>query len=277
MLFGFLYNTIHRLLLYTVIFGLHIEPFLKTICETNAQYMNQFPLHSCSTNPNYVRTEADTLIEDFNKRFKQIIFTSVVNAYYAGFIPCFFAQKYLYYDTYWTIQHLTFIWTGVFGMCVLYCFPAKYSDILHRACLHLGQWTKIDSETEIHSVNILWSKTIFWPNGSLTKYADKIYESRGHITSAAPNNTSHYRFYLIFKNPSVLYLILSSIQLIIIIAQLIILFFYGLEWHNSISLTFLIFVNYTILFNLLRDYLVTDKIYTAESSIYSKMNKSSYD
>lgn len=241
--------------------------------------MNLFPLHSCSTNPTFVRTEADTLIADFNRRFKQIIFTSVVNAYYAGFIPCFFAQKYLFYDTYWTIQHLTFIWTGVFGMCVLYCFPAKYSDILHRASLHLGQWTRVDSINETYQCNSLslWSKTVFWQNGSLIKYADKIFESTGHITSAVPNNTSHFRFYLIFKNPSILYLVLATIQLTIVIIQMIILYLYGLEWHNSISLTFLIFVNYTILFNLCRDYLVTHKIYTAESSIYNKLTKTSYD
>lgn len=266
---------IFRLVLYAAIFGLHIEPFLHTICETDSQYLNQNPLHCCSTNSNSIRHEVDNLICDFNKRFKQVIFTSVINAYYAGFIPCFFAQKYLYYDIYWTIQHLIFIWTGVFGMSVIYCFPAKYCDILHRSSLHLGQWIKIETRSSCISPPINWSKTIFWPNGTLVKFTDKIYKANGHITSAVPGNSSHFRFYLIFQDPSFLYLCLSIIQLIITLMQIIILMYFSKEWHNSISLTFLIFANHTILYKFCRDFLITSKIYGDESSIYKKSNSPS--
>lgn len=32
------------------------------------------------------------LKKDFNKRMKQVLFSSMLNAYYAGFVPCCFAQ-----------------------------------------------------------------------------------------------------------------------------------------------------------------------------------------
>lgn len=213
----------------------------------------------------------DNLIIDFNNRFKQIIFTSVVNAYYAGFIPCFFAQKYLYYDIYWSIQHLAFIWASVFAMGVIYCFPAKYADILHRSALHLGQWNKIENRLNFPN-SIAWTKSSFWPSGTIVKYSEKFYKSTGHITSAIPSNSSHFRFYFIFYNPSILYFVLTIIQLLIIVLQIIILYFLSIEWHNTVSLTFLLFVNHTTLFKLIRDYIITYRIYTAESSIYKKIN-----
>lgn len=50
------------------------------------------PFHSCSTSPQTIREEVDFLKTDFNNRMKQILFSSVLNAYYAGFVPCCFAQ-----------------------------------------------------------------------------------------------------------------------------------------------------------------------------------------
>src|SRR5690349_9309752 len=44
----------------------------------------QEPLHSCSNNAMDVRQEVFLLRGDFNNRFKQIIFTSVLNAYYVS-------------------------------------------------------------------------------------------------------------------------------------------------------------------------------------------------
>jgi hypothetical protein len=42
--------------------------------------------------PQAIREEVQVLKADFNNRMKQIIFSSVLNAYYAGFVPCCFAQ-----------------------------------------------------------------------------------------------------------------------------------------------------------------------------------------
>jgi hypothetical protein len=50
------------------------------------------PLHNCSMSAQAIREEVEVLKTDFNNRMKQILFSSVLNAYYAGFVPCCFAQ-----------------------------------------------------------------------------------------------------------------------------------------------------------------------------------------
>lgn len=48
--------------------------------------------HCCANGAPAVRNEVELLKADFNQRLKQIIFSSLVGAYYAGFIPWCFAQ-----------------------------------------------------------------------------------------------------------------------------------------------------------------------------------------
>ena len=48
------------------------------------------PRHKCTHIPNEVRDEADILKYDFNSRMKNVLFNSMVCAYYVGFVPiCF--------------------------------------------------------------------------------------------------------------------------------------------------------------------------------------------
>ena len=42
------------------------------------------PLHNCSMSPQVIREEVESLKTDFNNRMKQVLFSSVLNAYYAG-------------------------------------------------------------------------------------------------------------------------------------------------------------------------------------------------
>lgn len=76
---------------------------------------------------------------------------------------------------------------------------------------------------------------------------------------------------MFFQNPAYLYCIMTAVQLSVVLLQLVILYFV-IEWHNTISLSFLLLANYHTLFKIVRDYFVTQKIYAAESSIYDKMN-----
>jgi hypothetical protein len=110
-----------------------------------------------------IRTEVDTLRNDFNTRFKQIIFTSVINAYYSAFMPCAFANKHLYFSKFWVSQHLFFTFVSLFTMCATYCLPIRYCDVLHRSAIHLGQWTKLNPRAT-HPPPQNWSKVSwnFW-------------------------------------------------------------------------------------------------------------------
>ena len=46
----------------------------------------------CTMSPDSVRYEAECLRTDFNLRMKQILFNSLVSAYYVGFVPVKFTQ-----------------------------------------------------------------------------------------------------------------------------------------------------------------------------------------
>ncbi len=262
--------------------------------EGDSIYINGTPLHCCSTNPSTIRAEIDALKKDFNNRFKQVVFTTLLNAYYASVIPCCFAQKFLYYDIWVTTSHMAFVVIGGLTMCTMFCFPANYCDVLHRAALHLGGWSRIENRAHTPALN--WSKLVVWPNGSFVKYSGDYYRSNGLVTTAVPCNSFHNRFYvsikidfmlqwnsmnsffvirlqIFFQNPAHIYMILTSIQVVLILVQLILLFC-TTEWHNTLSLGFLLLSNYYTLFKMIRDFLITHKIYGAESAIYTKINYS---
>lgn len=46
------------------------------------------------------------------------------------------------------------------------------------------------------------------------------------------------------------------------------------EWHNVISLSYLLLANYHTLFKIVRDFFVTHQMYTSESNILEKTNSS---
>lgn len=183
-------------IVYMITFGFKIEPFLRTIFETeSATYYNGIPSHSCSTNPNVIREEIDILRTDYNNRFKQVVFTSLLNAYYAAFIPCCFAQSFLYYDLYWATQHLGFLVFGSFTMCSMFCFPANYCDVMHMASLHLGKWIRVETRSYVTPA-ITWSKLVVWPSGAYVKHSGELYKAYGVVTTAVPTNGVHIRFYV---------------------------------------------------------------------------------
>lgn len=191
---------VYPFVVYLIAFRLRLEPFVRTTFEDNeATYLNGSPLHCCSTNPLAIRDEIESLKRDYNNRFKQVIFTTLLNAYYAGFIPCLFAPANLYYDIYWATQHMASLMFGVFTMCTMFCFPANYCDVLHRASLHLGQWTKVESCSPTISP-YTWSKLVVWPAGSFVIYNNEYYKASGLSTTAVPANGVHNRFYVSIIN-----------------------------------------------------------------------------
>lgn len=72
-----------------------------------------------------------------------------------------------------------------------------------------------------------------------------------------------------FQNPDRLYFILAVVQLSVCLLQLAIMYFV-IEWHNVLSLAFLMLANYYTLYRIGRDFGVTQKVYAAEGSIYDK-------
>lgn len=190
----------YPIIVYLIAFGLRIEPFFRTIFESDsAHYFNGVPTHSCSANPETIHAEIDVLRTDYINRFKQVIFTALLNAYYAAFIPLCFAQHYLYYDLYFAAQHVGFLVLGGLTMGAMCCFPANYCDVLHKASLHLGAWkrsSRVDARPAGIPPAIVWAKEAAWPPGTFVRYSGELYKASGIVTTAIPAHGAHVRFYV---------------------------------------------------------------------------------
>ncbi|XP_053604962.1 transmembrane protein 39A [Plodia interpunctella] len=121
----------YPVIIYFLLFGFQLGPFLEL---NNSESP---PLHCCSHDPQQIKAEVEVLREDFNLRVKKILFNSIVGAYYSSFIPCCFAQSYLYYDVYSSSQQTAFVWGGLFGRFASQLLGAAHCDLAHRAALHL--------------------------------------------------------------------------------------------------------------------------------------------
>lgn len=89
-----LHTCTFRVFIYIILFGFNICPFFELVNWTTGAPP---PLHACSCNATDIRREVESLKTNFNNRMKQILFSAILNAYYAGFIPCCFAQVRLFW------------------------------------------------------------------------------------------------------------------------------------------------------------------------------------
>uniref|UniRef100_A0A034VQ49 Transmembrane protein 39A n=1 Tax=Bactrocera dorsalis TaxID=27457 RepID=A0A034VQ49_BACDO len=276
---------VYPLVIYLLIFGFQIESFLRSSYEVEGTYFNGMPMHCCSTSPDTIREEIVVLKNDFNIRFKQIVFTSLLNAYYAGVVPCLFAVS-MYYNVLWAYQNALYIWLSCLTMACAFGFPAKYSDILHRASLHLGYWSRMElraiggnsgnssssngsssgSSTSSSGTTTVWKANTVWTQDSVVKCKGELFSANGPVTVALPGNSSHSRFYKLFRNPAIIYLILTGVQAVVVLAGILVIY-YAVEWHFLLSMSFATLTNQFTFFKTLRDYLVTRRIYTSETAI----------
>ncbi|XP_077976915.1 transmembrane protein 39A-like [Glandiceps talaboti] len=220
------------------------------------------PYHKCTLSPDSIRYEADYLRCDFNARIKQILFNSMVCAYYVGFVPVCFVQNTLYFDVWWSCQHIGFVWLNSFVMFTAHFMPSKYCDVLHRCALHLGKWQKIDhgySNTPQH----VWSDMTVWPQGVLVRYNKGLYKAMGPQNVAYPADSSHARFYFMFHKPLRLLNWLIILQFLLIFYQLYLLL-RSTFWNHIITLSLMLFSNYYIIFKLLRDRFVLSRVYSCK-------------
>lgn len=130
-------------------------------------------------------------------------------------------------------------------MCVSYWMDVRYSDTLHRSAIHLGQWSRLAPRTG-HPPPQPWLDSIVFTKGSYVKYSGEVFKSVSSCTSAIPTSSSHLRFYWLFRNPSILYLIIAGVQVFVVVSQLI-LISYTTQYQYVISIGVL---KYHHIFNL---------------------------
>ncbi|XP_073954875.1 transmembrane protein 39A [Choristoneura fumiferana] len=245
--------------IYFILFGLQSSPFLEL---SNAES----PLHCCSHEPEHIRAEVDALRQDFNLRVKKIIFNSVVGAYYTSFIPCCFAQSYVYYDVYLASQQTAFVCGALLARYAAQLLPASAADTPHRAARHLGRWELAHPDTDAVQE---WSPLKLYQRGAAVRHAGDTYSCATPCAAGLPGSAQHRRFHTVFANPSTLLCLLLCLQLSLIVLQLCLLFS-SAPWHNFVSTVMLLFINYYTLFKMMRDYLVAWKVYKAENMIQDK-------
>ncbi|KAH8299858.1 hypothetical protein KR044_007098 [Drosophila immigrans] len=260
---------------YLIIFGFQLEPFMRTRFELPGVYINDMPVHSCTTNAMQIRDEIETLRHDFNKRFKQLIFTCMLNAYLV-LIPCLLALS-VQYNVMRAAQHCIIVCLGAFSLSAVFLYPAKYSDTLHRATLHLGSWQRMDRDPQAAPSQLIvaanahtWSKYAVYGHATVVKHNGALYRSHGLVTVATPGNASHVRFYKLFHNPTIIYSTLATFQGVVLLVEIASLSAANIEWHFVLSVSFVAFTSMVAFFKLVRDYLITKHLYKAEcTSIYN--------
>ena len=132
--------------------------------NTDVRYTWEYSLLLPAT-PEEIRQEVEILLSDLIVRLKQLLFNSLLCAYYVGFIPMQFAdvstwphppatpshsdvspphlpQSHSYYDRWWCVEHAFLVWANSFVLLSTHLLPPSYCQILYQCALHLGCWTR---------------------------------------------------------------------------------------------------------------------------------------
>ncbi|XP_046848963.1 transmembrane protein 39A-like [Xenia sp. Carnegie-2017] len=214
----------------------------------------RFNQRHCSVSPDVVRSEAEGHRLDFNFKIKRVLFQSFICAYYVGFIPMRFSKRfYVYYDVWWSCQHVVLVWIGSMILLMKYFVPLHYCYSLSKCAVHLGAWAEHEEEDETLSNHRDWSALTSWPQDVVVNYKNRrLYKSLGIQNVADPGDVHHWRFYFVFQTPTRLINWLLFVLCIVIFYQLVMLYRFPL-WHEVVSLCLLLLLNYIVLFKLLRD------------------------
>lgn len=205
----------------------------------------------CSLPPDAVRYETECLRTDFNLRIKQVLFQSLICAYYVGFIPMKFSeQHYIYYDMWWACQHTLFVWLSSLLMLLMFMLPLTYCDALHKCALHLGGWERYPCGHR--DTPHVWSALTVWPQGVLVRHGKLLYKALGIHNVAIPGDSHHGRFFFMFESPLRLINWMAAVLLLLVLYQLFMITRCH-SWHQLLSVTGLLTFNYLILYRLFRD------------------------
>ncbi|XP_030756361.1 transmembrane protein 39A-A isoform X2 [Sitophilus oryzae] len=247
----------YPLVVYVILFGTQVRPFFETVSWCSK---GRPPIHACSSNPLDVRRECEHLKSNFNDRIKQICFTSIVNAYYGGFIPFSFAQPQLVFDRNWCLQHVVYIFWSTFVFSVTHMLSLRYWDVMHRSVLHLGMWEKVEPGRNLILVTSEWKDDVLWPGGVLVKHEKSIWRAMGDSNSNEPGDKSLNRYYKLCIAPSHLLFLILVLHSLMVLYQMIILIKTHM-WYKILAQAIMLFFNYYGMYKVFRDFLVSYSFY----------------
>lgn len=255
-----LFYLLYPLAVYIIVFGLKTRPLLSLNNERPA-------MHSCTNDPVTIREEILWLRDHFNYRIKNILFSSFMLAYYTSFVPICFAQSYVFFDIYSAILQTFVVFGTMFCRLSSQMLSSHYCDVLHRSTMHLGHWKEIIVDPLCEPP--VWTATKLYGRGSKVFYEGKVYICTTQCAAADPTNRHFRRFYNAFSNPGTITCGVLGAQIALIVAQIIMLFT-NLHWNLTLSVVLILFMNNYTVFKLLRDYVITWRVYRAEYLIQEK-------
>ncbi|ESN94375.1 hypothetical protein HELRODRAFT_69178 [Helobdella robusta] len=256
---GFIYCSFlcYPLITYVILFQFNFKAlFCKLPVQQVINCQSETPIHACSLSPDEIREETERLKSDFNTRMMQILFNSMLCAYYMACVPLRFAQSSLQYNIWWVVQYILLVWLGSTVLFANHYFPVKYLDVLHRCSVHLGNWTKIEARFAPH----IWSELQLFPQDSTVKHVKGLFRAAGMVNAAEPGNVMHTRFYFMFQKPLRVTNGILCFTLLLILYEFITLLFSN-QWNNMLTIAFLLFPNYFVLFNVLRNRFILEKVH----------------
>lgn len=247
---------------------------------------NNFVSLGNSSDPQMIRKEVKLLCQDFNARISEIVFCSMVCAYYVGLVPMFFMKSHQYYDMAWSLQHTILVLFNSFALLSSHLLNPKYLHVLHKCALLLGDY-KLESdspvtESEKNKEMALttydrsrgvkeWSADSVFQYGAKVKHNGKVYNSIGMHNVAEPEDVTHSRFYFMFSDPLRLMNWLLLAHIAVVIFQIYLLMSSS-KWDHLISIALMQFFSYYVLFRSLRDRIVLGKAHTFHNEVYKKTN-----
>jgi hypothetical protein len=127
--------------------------------------------------------------------------------------------------------------------------PLDLLTVFHRNGKHLGTWQCLPNNNNSLPIIPSWDEKSSTPYevNSIVKYKRHIYRSSNcSSTIAEPGNMRHTRFAILFSRPLIFPLILCSLQILLLIIQILCLLF-DQRWFVLLSQMILfIFNTYTI-------------------------------
>jgi hypothetical protein len=210
---------------------------------------NTLPGHWCSTNAYDLRYETDCLRIEFNQRIRHILFSSFLSTYYICIVPLAFCDThYIRLDIILLLQYGFILFLSLVMIYTSHYLPIELLTVFHRNGKHLGSWQCLTNHNNIPIIPSWDDKNqISYEVNSIVKYKRHIYRSSNCCSTVAePGNMCHTRFAVLFSRPFVFPLILCSLQIILLLLQLIFLLI-DQRWFVVLSQMILfIFNTYTI-------------------------------
>jgi hypothetical protein len=207
---------------------------------------NNLPEHLCTTNACDLRYETDFFRIEFNQRIRHILFSSFLSSYYICIVPLVFCDThYIRLDIILLLQYGFILFLSLILIYTSHYLPLKLLTIFHRNGKHLGSWQCLTTSNTL--LIPAWdekNQIVYEPN-SVVKHKRHIYRSSSS-TVAEPGNMCHTRFAFLFSRPLVFPLILCSLQIILLMMQIISILF-DQRWFVLLSqMIIFLFNTYTL-------------------------------